>query len=57
MRNDDLTDSVTGDWRQPGAPGAEEGAADAGSALKEAVVESPNCACGPGPARHPNDGI
>lgn len=20
MRNDDLTDSVTGDWRQPGAP-------------------------------------
>lgn len=35
MRNDDLTDSVTGDWRQPGAPGAEEGAADAASALKE----------------------
>lgn len=38
MRNDDLTDSVPGDWRQPGAPGAEEGAADAASALKEAPV-------------------
>lgn len=61
MRYDDLAHSVTGDWRQLGAGGAQQTDLKQRVELVEpalwAALESPTCECTPGPARHLNDGI